>query len=66
MSDEKMEVLKPCPFCGGSPTYYSTIGLECSDCDALMPIDDYGLIKSETDKHNGCVKAWNARAEDSK
>ena len=52
--------LKNCPLCGGCPVYNSTIGIECSDCYLLMPVDDYSF-RNEEDKKSDCAKSWNRR-----
>ena len=61
-----MKKIKFCPLCGGNANYYSTIGIECEDCDLLMPIDDYGIGKTDQEKYNSCVDSWNKRIEEDK
>ena len=61
-----MKKIKFCPLCGGNANYYSTIGIECEDCDLLMPIDDYGIGKTDQEKYNNCVDNWNKRIEENK
>lgn len=48
--------LKPCPFCGGSPTYcefIAEVAILCSNCPAKM--------NEHIDFAREIIKAWNLR-----
>lgn len=68
--------LKPCPFCGGIPTYYraeikikgkptDTITVKCSNCNSRTKrfLFDGSMLSSQNKAYNDASALWNRRVD---
>lgn len=68
-----MQILKPCPFCGGEPyfltpkhvkgTAFDRVGVECKNCGANPYAIEVYEGSSEEDKKATAARFWNRRSE---